>query len=70
MASKGRPGVSMFMALILLVAGAVIIIVNIGGHPVGVIGGAVTALVGIGFFVHGVSARKTTPEGRRRFFMS
>ncbi|GAB3878520.1 hypothetical protein GCM10029964_029290 [Kibdelosporangium lantanae] len=69
MAGKGRSGVALVMALILLVAGAVIILVNLD-HPVGIIGRAVTALVGVGFFVRGVSVRKTTPEGRRRFFMS
>lgn len=67
---NGRPGVSMVVALVLLVAGAAIIIVNIGGHPIGVIGGVVTALVGIAFFIRGVAVRKTTPEGRRRFFIS
>jgi uncharacterized membrane protein len=69
MTGKGRPGVSMLVALVLLVAGAAIIVVNID-HPIGVIGGIVTAFVGVAFFVRGVSARKTTPEGRRRFFMS
>ena len=69
MAGKGRPGVSMLVALVLLVAGAAIIIVNVH-HPIGVVGGIVTALVGVAFFVRGVSARKTTPEGRRRFFIS
>jgi hypothetical protein len=67
---KGRPGVAMITGLVLLVAGAVIIVVNIGGHPVGVIGGAVTALVGVAFLIRAAATRKTTPEGRRRFFMS
>jgi uncharacterized membrane protein len=69
MAGKARPGVSMLVALVLLVAGAAIIIVNTD-HPLGVVGGIVTALVGVAFFIRGVAARKTTPEGRRRFFIS
>ena len=39
-------------------------------HPIGVIGGAVTALAGVGFFVRAVVTRQTTPQGRRRFFIS
>jgi hypothetical protein len=70
MAGKGRPGVALVVALVLLVAGAAIIVVNLDGHPIGVIGGAVTALVGVGFLIRGVATRRTTPEGRRRFFMS
>lgn len=70
MAGNGRPGVSMFVALVLLVAGAAIIVVNVDGHPIGVIGGAVTALAGVGFFVRAVVTRQTTPQGRRRFFIS
>jgi drug/metabolite transporter (DMT)-like permease len=70
MAGNGRPGVSILVALVLLVAGAAIIVVNIDGHPIGVIGGAVTALAGVIFFVRGVATRRTTPEGRRRFFIS
>jgi hypothetical protein len=70
MASNGRPGVSMFVAFVLLVAGAAIIVPNVDGHPIGVIGGIVTALAGVAFFVRGVATRRTTPEGRRRFFIS
>ena len=70
MAGNGRPGVSILVALVLLVAGAAIIVVNIDGRPIGVIGGAVTALAGVIFFVRGVATRRTTPEGRRRFFIS
>jgi hypothetical protein len=62
MASNGRPGVSMFVAFVLLVAGAAIIVPNVDGHPIGVIG--------VAFFVRGVATRRTTPEGRRRFFIS
>ena len=72
MAGKGdrRPGPSLVVALCLLVVGVAVIVVNAGNHPIGVIGGVVTILVGVAFFVRGVSARKTTPEGRRRFFIS
>jgi predicted Na+-dependent transporter len=70
MTGNGRPGVSMFVALVLLVVGAAVIVLNVDGHPIGVIGGAVTALVGVIFFVRGVATRRTTPEGRRRFFIS
>jgi hypothetical protein len=70
MASNGRPGVSMSVAFVLLAAGAAVIVLNVGGHPIGVLGGIATALAGVGFFIRGVATRRTTPEGRRRFFIS
>ena len=72
MARKGdrRPGPSFVVALCLFAAGTAGIIVNAGAHTVGVIGGIVTILAGVAFFIRGVMARKTTPEGRRRFFIS
>lgn len=70
MTGNGRPGVSMFVALVLLVAGAAIIALNVDGHPIGVLGGVVTALAGVAFFIRAVATRRTTPEGRRRFFIS
>ena len=68
--TRGRPGVALFVALVLLVAGAAIVVVNLDDHPLGVIGGAVTALAGVAFLVRAAATRRTTPEGRRRFFLS
>ena len=65
-----RPGPSFVVAFCLVAAGVAGIIVNGGNHTIGVIGGVVTILAGIVFFIRGVSARKTTAQGRRRFFMS
>lgn len=65
----GRPFVALVMGLI-LVAGGIAIIINAGQHTIGVIGGGVTIVVGLLFFVRSATARRTTPEGRRRFFIS
>jgi hypothetical protein len=65
----GRPFVSLVMGLI-LVAGGVAIIINAGEHTIGVIGGGVTIVVGLLFFVRSATSRRTTAAGRRRFFIS
>jgi uncharacterized membrane protein YkgB len=66
---QGRPFVSLVMGLI-LVAGGVAIIINAGEHTIGVIGGGVTIVVGLLFFVRSATSRRTTAAGRRRFFIS
>lgn len=66
---RGRPFVFLVTGLI-LAAGGIVIILNAGEHTIGVLGGAVTILAGLAFFVRSAMSRKTTPAGRRRFFIS
>jgi hypothetical protein len=56
---QGRPFVSLVMGLI-LVAGGVAIIINAGEHTIGVIGGGVTIVVGLLFFVRSATSRLNT----------
>jgi hypothetical protein len=66
---RGRPFVSLVTGLI-LVAGGIAVIISAGEHLIGVIGGGVTIVAGLLFLVRSATSRRTTPAGRRRFFIS